>query len=112
MRSSSCRVALAFIVLLAAADGAQAQTTESLSPSRPLNLSLPRESEWTSTLRNEATPVQGGREAAKLPDLGGQVGGMDRRGGHLPYGSGYEARRGNASAGEGSGRGGGVGRGR
>jgi hypothetical protein len=109
---------LLFLACITAGKGVLAQTaTDANPPTRPLNLSLPRDVLWSSTIRYEVLPVPRGREVANLPDLGSRPGASAARG-HLPYGSGYEARQvgsgtGNAGMASGSGHGrGGMGRGR
>ncbi len=103
---------------------AQALAQE-VAPERPgrLDLSLPKQAP------SRAWGAPAGTDAARLPDLGGQpsrpggVAGPGRGGGHrgdLPYGAGYEARRGlgggagggTGGTGGGGGRGMGPGRGR
>lgn len=96
--------------LLTVAGNLLAETEESSLPSRPLNLSLPRDAAWMPTVRNDIAQMPGGREATQLPDLGGRPRHIDGQG-HLPYGSGYEARQRGLSPGGGFGRGG-MGRGR
>jgi len=88
------------------------------APSKPLDLSLPKEAlsgAWGSATQEDA---------ARLPDLGGPLSapagaaGRGRGGGprnDLPYGAGYEARHGQSgsgAAGAGAGAGRGMGRGR
>ena len=88
-------------------------------PSRPLNLSLPRDAVWSSTVRSDppaAERPQG--DASALPDMGARASGGPGQRGRMPYGSGYEARQGDSSgggsgpAGAGGGRGSGGGGGR
>lgn len=76
------------------------------APSKPLDLSLPKEAlsgAWGSATQEDA---------ARLPDLGGPpsppagAAGRGRGGGpqnELPYGAGYEARHGQSGSGSGSG---------
>jgi uncharacterized membrane protein YgcG len=85
-------------------------------PSRPLNLSLPRDAVWSSTVRSDppaAERPQG--DASALPDPGARANGGQGQRGRMPYGSGYEARQrdpsggGSGQAGAGGGRGSGSG---
>jgi hypothetical protein len=75
---------------------------------RTLDLSLPQEAP------SRAWGAPAATDATRLPDLGGQpsrpsgVAGPGRGSGHrgdLPYGAGYEARRGEGGGGRGMGRG-------
>lgn len=91
------------LLLTLAAPATWAQTAaESDATARPLNLSLPRDAVWSSTVRPD--PVAAERShgaAAGLPDFGARSNGGQR--GRMPYGSGYEARQRDAS-GSGSGQ--------
>ncbi len=93
-----CKISsvLVFIAFLITGDLVRAEMVEHGLPVRPLNLSLPRDDLWPSTVRNQPSAGLTGREASNLPNLGVLAGRPDARS-HLPYGSGYEARqRGNA----------------
>lgn len=115
------------LLLSLAAPASWAQTAaESDVTARPLNLSLPRDAVWSSTVRPD--PVAAERShgaAAGLPDFDARSNGGQGQRGRMPYGSGYEARQrdasgsGSSQAGSGGGRGGsgggggrGMGRGR
>jgi hypothetical protein len=114
----SHRIATAIVVLsLSASVMAQETTT---TASRPLNLSLPRDAQWSSTVRQDRPALDGaGSGAIGLPDIGARS--ATGRSGRMPYGTGYEARQRNsdpgtssngAETGRGHGGGGRMGRGR
>ena len=111
--------ALLLVALLATGNAVHAEaTTDGPLPSRPLNLSLPKDAVWSGMVRSETLVSRSGREGTSLPDLGGRMGNAEARG-RLPYGSGYEARQRESGAdhvgmnagSQGQGRGG-MGRGR
>lgn len=87
-------------------------------PSRPLNLSLPRDAVWSSTVRSDPPAAERPHgDASALPDMGARASRGQGQRGRMPYGSGYEARQGDSSgggsgqAGTGGGRGSGGGSG-
>lgn len=71
---------------------ANAQTTAEYKESRPLNLSLPREAAWTSTVRQDNSP-QGQTGFEQRPPGPGSSTRDSGNGNRFPYGSGYEARQ-------------------
>lgn len=106
------------LLLTLAAPASWAQTAvEPDATARPLNLSLPRDAVWSSTVRSDPPAAERPHgDAAGLPDFGARPNGGQGQRGRMPYGSGYEARQRDASgggtAGSGGGRGSGGGGGR
>jgi len=116
------------LLLTLAAPATWAQTAvEPDATARPLNLSLPRDAVWSSTVRPDPVAAERSHgDASALPEMGARSNGGPGQRGRMPYGSGYEARQRDASAsgsgqaGSGGGRGGsggggggrGMGRGR
>jgi len=113
---------LLLLTLSAPASWAQTaaeSTAASPEPGRPLNLSLPRDAVWSSTVRSDLPAAERPRgDASALPDMGARANGGQGQRGRMPYGSGYEARQrdssggGSSQAGAGGGRGSGSGGGR
>jgi hypothetical protein len=113
--SHRCHLRTLLLLLTLSASATWAQTAaEPAATARPLNLSLPRDAVWSSTVRSGPVAAERSHgDASGLPDFAGTNGGQGQRG-RMPYGSGYEARQRDASGG-GSGRSGGgrgMGRGR
>ncbi len=105
-RTMSHRIATAIVVLsLSASVMAQETTT---TASRPLNLSLPHDVQWSSTVRQGPALDGAGSGAIGLPDIGARS--ATGRSGRMPYGTGYEARQRNSDSGASS-NGAGTGRG-
>jgi hypothetical protein len=82
---------------------AMAQGTATPEASRSLNLSLPSDAHWSSTVRQDRPTPDGPRASPiGLPDIGGRS--TTGQSGRMPYGTGYEARqRNNATNASGSG---------
>lgn len=98
------------LLMTLSAPAAWAQTAAAPEAARPLNLSLPRDAVWSSTVRPDAGAGERSPGAAfDLPDPGARPNGGAGQRGRMPYGSGYEARQREAAGGgqAGAGRGGG-----
>ncbi|HYN78493.1 MAG TPA: hypothetical protein VES73_11950 [Lamprocystis sp. (in: g-proteobacteria)] len=82
-----------------------------VEPSRPLDLTVPSGAltrTWGSPIDADAARLPGLGEHPSRPGAAGGPGSVGRGGGRrgdLPYGTGYEARHGQAGAGRGMGRG-------
>ena len=123
--SYRCHYPTLLLLLTLSAPASWAQTAAesaaaSPEPSRPLNLSLPRDAVWSSTVRSDLPAAERPRgDASALPDMGARANGGQGQRGRMPYGSGYEARQRDPSGvgsgqgvGQGGGQGGGSGGGR